>query len=48
MSYNETLLVNQWKVVLERGTVAWLKMVSRGVMKTDSSKVQEGVFLVVH
>lgn len=43
MSCNKTHLVNQWKVVLERGTVARLKMVSRGVMKT-ASRCREGFF----
>lgn len=42
MSCNETYLGNQCKLVLERGTVAGLKMFFKSVMKTESFKMYEG------
>lgn len=44
VSCNETCLGNQCKVVLERGTAAGLEMLSMGAMKTNSFKMQAGVF----
>lgn len=44
VSCNETYLGSQCKVVEGRGTAAGLKMLSVGAMKTDSFKMQAGLY----